>query len=789
MWRWRDEPIRDKISFGRWRDTFISLIKPLGAIGGLGAFVWITMVAICLNSGMFFTDSISSLVLMGLWFVCAFLLMVGYLVKGMIRRLGHKKIMLPLSNPSSNRRSLRLYVWICSGPFVIAGIYSLHLVIPSVRLSVYATMISALEWLFYALLGLAMLRLSMSDRERGRKLIRQGLSWTSWLFSLSAVGAVLGIVSIPYAILRTGDCEVSFTGARLGGLLQYPNTFGAVAAALLLERLLSLVRQPSSDFKRSAGWKGQQSGAQVLLLLLCLLLTESRGAYLAGAVGWAAAWLLLRGAERSRFVRHSGVFLAAAALLARQLSAAQLAPSPLPGLLLLAAVMAAALALSGPAHRGGGRAHGAAAARGSSGPLAAAWGAGAVPSTRTKALALSLTGLCLLLALAPLLARGLRVATLSARWDMYADAWKLFLRSPWIGRGGDTWRLSFRSIQSRPYVGTEVHSGFIDMTLDLGLAGLLVVLLWLGAIAWQMLREHRGRSGLFPSWIVLCLHSMIDFDMSYGLYWALLLMFAVAALVPTVSSPEVPIASKPRGRGASAVHSAVMPGMIAAIVPDRTATMAAAALRFAAAGLLAAALPAASVAGLRLAASQLLHARAEAAAGPEQPLLLQRALAASPSNTAARLALAARSRPRESLPLLQQGLRYERENPELLAALGTAAGQRDDLRARPAFQRAAALDRFNGAAQTDMLPQAYLLARRLQAAGREDEAEIATEAGIRMYRNYSRLVERMAHNTSWRNDRKFRLTWEARVRGRELYALKHGHQPPNALRNARFSWP
>lgn len=740
------------------------LTKPLRSIGGLGGLVWITIMAICLNSGMFFTDSISSLVLMGLWFVCAFLLVVGYLVKGIIGCLRNKKIML--SNLSLTQRTPYLYIWICSAPFVIAGIYSLHLVMSSVRLSAYATMISALEWLFYALLGLAMYKLCMGDRERGRKLIQHGLSWTAWLLSLSAVGSVLGIVSMPYAILRTGDSEVSLTGARLGGLLQYPNTFGAVAAALLLERLLLLVRRPCSDFTRSAGWKGQQGGAQVLLLLLCLLLTESRGTYIAGAVGWAAGWLLLRGTERSRFVRHSGVFLAAAALLARQLSAAQLAPSPLPGLLLLAAVMAAALALSGRAHRRG-RAHGAAAARGSSGSLAAAWGAG--KSACIKALALSLTGLCLLLALAPLLARGLRIATLSARWDMYADAWRLFQRSPWIGRGGDTWRLSFRSIQSRPYVGAEVHSGFIDIALDLGLVGLLVVLLWLGAIAWQILR-HRVRSSLFPSLIVLCLHSVIDFDMSYGLYWVLILMFAVAALVPTV---EAPIPSMRRSRGASAVNGA-MPETVA-IVADRIATMAASTVRFAATGLLAAALLAASVAGLHLAASQLLLARAEAAAGTEQPLLLQRSLAASPSNTAARLALAACSLPQKAFPLLQQGLRYERENPELLEALGTVAAQQGDLIALTAFQRAATLDRFNGVAQTNMLQQAYHLARWLKATGKEDEARIAAEAGVRLYRNYSRLSDLIVQHPSWRNDRKFRLTLEARVRGRQLYTFKYAY--------------
>ena len=108
------EQVRDKTSFGRWRDTFIILIKPLDSIGGLGGLVWITIMAICLNSGMFFTDSISSLVLMGLWFVYAFLLVVGYLVKGMIRSLGHKKIMLPLSNLSPTQRTPYWYIWICT---------------------------------------------------------------------------------------------------------------------------------------------------------------------------------------------------------------------------------------------------------------------------------------------------------------------------------------------------------------------------------------------------------------------------------------------------------------------------------------------------------------------------------------------------------------------------------------------------------------------------------------------------------------------------------------------------
>lgn len=65
---------------------------------------------------------------------------------------------------------------------------------------------------------------------------------------------------LPGAILRTEDRELAAAGARLGGLLQYPNTFGAVMAAAMLERLTALGRLPSAAFTRAAGWRGYWTG-------------------------------------------------------------------------------------------------------------------------------------------------------------------------------------------------------------------------------------------------------------------------------------------------------------------------------------------------------------------------------------------------------------------------------------------------------------------------------------------------------------------------------------------------
>ncbi|WP_120463452.1 O-antigen ligase family protein [Paenibacillus aceti] len=727
-----------RLNHEEWKHADLRIGRPSQRLTLPGLFIVGTVLLTCLNQGMFFKGSFLSLGLMSVWFLSALIVTISQLWRS-------RTSVMPRF--SRLERSSILQLWIVTGPFAIAALYSLHLLLSN-RLSIQATLVSTLEWLFYALLGLSLYRLNQT--ERGRWMIGLSYSIVIWLLTLSALASIYGLLPIPHAILHTGDSEISATGARLGGLLQYPNTFGAVMAALLMERLLFTVRRSGSDFTRVAGWRGYWNGAQVLLLSLCLLLAESRGAYMAGAVGWAAGWLLLRGAERSRYVQLSGVSLAAAALLARQLSAAQLAPSPLPGLLLLAAVMAAALALSGRALRGG-RAQ----------SPAAAGAAG--KSARAGIKALWITGLGLTLALPLLLARGLRFATLSARWSMYADAWKLFLRSPWIGQGGDSWKLAFRSTQSQPYVGSEVHSGFIDFALDLGLAGLLILCLWLGALAWRLLHTRRL---LLPPFIILTLHSIIDFDMSYGLFWVLILMLTTATITP------LPSCEPGQFQHRKAI-SAPVPESVAVnrlrLPVRRSSHLIRPASRLAVTALLAVLMLTASLTGLRLAAGQLLLARAEATAGPAQALLLQRSLAASPANTAARLALAARSLPHQAALLLQQGLHYERENPELLAALGRATAQRGDLTALSALQRAVALDRFNRAVQTEALQEIYQLARVLREDKRTMEARMAAATGYALYRDYASLAEQAASHPAWRNDRQFRLTLAARIRGQELY--------------------
>ncbi|MEK3791233.1 O-antigen ligase family protein [Paenibacillus sp. FSL R7-0204] len=419
--------------------------------------------------------------------------------------------------------------------------------------------------------------------------------------SLSALLAVCGGLPIPYAVAYTQSPGVSATGARLAGLLQYPNAFGAVMAVYLLERLFaaaysfgsgdsgkaadgekngafggvavggvdkggagsSAVRASVSgagevgaggvgvdnnaermgvrgageidaedtgagkSSERTGGSRAGEEGtgdaginwkrtgtrsalhwlraARLLPLFpyaAALLLSESRGAWLAAAAAGAAALLL----KRQLFVPlliTGAAPVAAAALLYRQLARSGLAAEPLPGLLLLAGLWAGAWLAGLWLHRRSCHAAG---------------------GDRAALLALAAAGWTAAASAVLLLVRA-RITgpspTAAARGLFYRDAWKLAAEAPWLGRGGETWRHMYLAAQSRPYVGSQVHSGYLDILLNLGMAGLAAVLLLLLAAGGLV---FKASPRLLPPLLVIMLHSAADFDLSYGLVWLLLLL-------------------------------------------------------------------------------------------------------------------------------------------------------------------------------------------------------------------------------------------------------------------------
>lgn len=625
-----------------------------------------------------------------------------------------------------------------AGPFVVAALYGVHLL--GKPASFQATLMASLSWGFFGCFGAALM--SAAGRGSGKAFMERGWLLLNGGLAVTALAAVFGWLPVPEAILRTEDREVAAAGARLGGLLQYPNTFGAVMAAALLERLTALARLPAAAFSRTARWQGVRTGALAPVFALCLLLSESRGALAAAAAGWAAGALLLRGPERLRYAMHSGACLAAAALLARPLAAAQLAPPAVPGALMLAAGLALALGAAALAHRAAFRA---AAFRPPAGGLSRARRFAAPAFAAAAALGA-------LAAIAGLSGRLASAATLHARGALYADALRLLREAPWFGRGGDAWRTLFRGIQSGPYVGSEVHSGYLDIALDLGLAGLAVLLCWLGVLVWPLLNN---RSRLLPALTVLLVHSAADFDMSYGLVWLLVLWLAAWGGLG--------------GLGLSGQASVNAP---AAPSPGPKRLMA---------SLLSLALLTAGASGLGQAVSlglQRSAAQTAVASQGEAARQLERAVALAPARTDARLALATMSAPEAAATILRQALSYEPNDPCLMLAYGKALAQQDRLDALATLRRAVLSDRYNRSVQTTALRELEGLASRLHQNGRTADSAVAALAGLELYREYVLLAEQPLIG---RNDRDFRVTDAAVGIAEKLESMLPADQGPKDI--------
>lgn len=525
-------------------------------------------VGACLLRGFFFTEEMY--LFLTLWFVmCSAGLFFLYIGVGKWRS--------SIGGTSGVRRAVKIML---IAPLLVLSIYLIHWL--RVPLSAQGTINEILRWGLYA--SFAFLVCFCALNRVGRQLIIAAWSILGMFLSVSALLAVFGVVELPFAIAYSNSSEVSITGARLAGVMEYPNAFGAVMAVFLLERLFAVAayyERPQKSVKMPlAGgcgmgrefeqieieYAGLERGsakigsrcvevkrrndntgskcveeergsekvsvnvgdgcveverreagttAAALLRLLplfpyaaALLLSESRGAWLTAACACAAV-LLWKRQLIAPLLAAGAAPVVAAALLYRQLARAGLAVEPLPGLLLLAGLWAGAL-------------------------LAGLW-----LCRRQRRAAGSARAAMLALAAAGWTAAGTAVllhvheritgpsSTVSARGLFYRDAWRLAVEAPWLGRGGEAWRSSYLAAQSRPYVGSQVHSGYLDILLNLGFVGLAAILLMLLAVGW-LLAKRSPR--LLPSFLVIILHSAVDFDWSYGLIWLLLFWLPALAL-------------------------------------------------------------------------------------------------------------------------------------------------------------------------------------------------------------------------------------------------------------------
>ncbi|UQZ37433.1 hypothetical protein C2I18_08165 [Paenibacillus sp. PK3_47] len=468
-----------------------------------------------------------------------------------------------------------------------------------------------------------------------------------------------------------------------------------------------------------------------------LLLSESRGAMLTAACA-SAAVLLWKRQLTAPLLAAGAAPVAAAALLYRQLAPAALAVEPVPGLLLLAGLWAGALS------------------------------AGLWLCRRSCCAAGRVRAAALVLAAASWTAAGTAVQeqirgritgpspTVSARGLFYRDAWKLAGEAPWLGQGGGTWRSAYLAAQSRPYVGSQVHSGYLDILLNTGIAGLACCLLLLLSAGWL---AGRYAPRLLPPVLVIVLHGAVDFDWSYSLVWLLLFLLPALALAGArraeagTSYENGPVYRRNSGSARSLFSRC--PAFLYPLHQKRlilTARLGLCCLSI---------LP--LLLSVRMLMGESLYDQAGTVQEPAMRLqLLRQSLEWNRRQPAAALSLSRLLPAAEAEAVLLGSLLHSPGNAALHWELAERAMKSDNPgEALQWIRKSLQLDVFNAGKRIEAARGMLAMSRQKLLEGKRKEALASAAAGLELLRGYRLLAVQEEHKGAQHNDRLFRITEEA----------------------------
>ena len=124
------------------------------------------------------------------------------------------------------------------------------------------------------------------------------------------------------------------------------------------------------------------------------------------------------------------------------------------------------------------------------------------------------------------------------------DGWRLFLRSPILGHGLGSSESWLTSLQPFFYESLFLHNHILQVMCDMGLAGLLFWLLFLGGALWLMFGAIRKEkdplsAALLGCWAMMVLHGLMEIDFSIRAFqceaWLLLLLPVILYVKPLSS--------------------------------------------------------------------------------------------------------------------------------------------------------------------------------------------------------------------------------------------------------------
>ena len=710
----------------------------------LGVMGMIMLLTACLSRGLYFPVDVYGVILFS-----SVSLLMGVILLLLLLVLRSKKnnsLHIRLSGVFKSNEEMKIQYlhmnlngWIL-WPLIMMVCYGLHACLGSV--STQGSMDEMLRWSLLAIF--ALLAVTLASCAHSVRWFTFGWQAAGGLLVFSGLLAVCGVLPLPFAVMRTADPEISSAGARLGGLLQYPNAYGAVVGMYALERLAAVARAMARPVTA-----GRLIAAALPLMpaQAALLLSESRGAWLATGLAAASAFAWQRRGDRLPLLLAMAAPLASAAWLYRQLAAAQLAPAPVPGLLALAGAWAAALL--------------------GTLLLCRLWHSGA----RARAAALTAMGLAVTTAAALAVASTAErlaagVGTGLSRLRMWRDALELWTGAAWLGHGGDTWRSMFRAIQSSPYVGGEVHNGLIDIALDTGLIGLIIICAW---FAFTIRNTMKYASWLMPPMLVFVLHGTMDFDWSFTLVWMLFIWLGAwsyaykneqriatadvhaliqASQVPAVHTNEQTVQPSPLANGFQyqAMRTIwtipMLTGLAILIWLGGTVWLAG---------------------RNTLAEVQYRLVRSVPEETMQHREELTAAYQANPYRPDIAISLSRTLTAHDAEELLRSSLSHSPAEPRLYQELGKLAAQAGQgALAGTYFEQAIALNRYDTPIQSAALYWMVQASRQEWSAGYTERARQTAATGVRMYEYYEQLNDKVTAGKA-RNDRQFTLDDNAAI--------------------------
>lgn len=127
-------------------------------------------------------------------------------------------------------------------------------------------------------------------------------------------------------------------------------------------------------------------------------------------------------------------------------------------------------------------------------------------------------------------------ATAQERLIFFGDAIEISKDYPLMGAGGEAWVSIYKKYQSLPYFSNKVHNGFLEWLIDTGFIGFSFLILSIGYFGRLLIMEYKLHAentlhtAVLISLLTILVHSFLDFNLSYGTVWMIVIWLIVTGL-------------------------------------------------------------------------------------------------------------------------------------------------------------------------------------------------------------------------------------------------------------------